>query len=274
MTEHGLPSTSPGHGEGAPEPAGARHAEGSEAPGASGDPGSRGGSGLGRWLWDWSRSVLIALLLFLVVRTFFVEAFQIPTSSMENTLLVGDFLLVNKVAYGAEIPGTPLQLPGYDRPERGDVVVFEPPPEAGQPPHTNYVKRIVGVPGDTLSMREGVLVRNGTAVPEPYAKRNGAADVRNPRFRWQRSHIPNVHARPRYRPSRDNWGPLVVPPEHYFVMGDNRENSEDSRYWGFVPANAIKGRPLIIYYSYDRRKPAALRWLTEIRWDRLLHTID
>lgn len=233
-----------------------------------------GGSGLGRWLWDWTRSVLIALLLFLVVRTFFVEAFQIPTSSMENTLLVGDFLLVNKVAYGAEIPGTPLHLPGYDRPERGDVVVFEPPPAAGQPAHTNYVKRIVGVAGDTLAMRDGVLYRNGAVVPEPYAKRNGAADVRNPRFRWQRSYIPNVHARPPYRPSRDNWGPLVVPPEHYFVMGDNRENSEDSRYWGFVEGDAIKGRPLIIYYSYDRRKPAALRWLTEIRWDRLLHTVN
>jgi hypothetical protein len=105
---------------------------------------------VGRWFWEWTKSILVAFLLFIFVRTFIVEAFQIPTASMENTLLVGDFLLVNKMVYGAEIPGTNLSLPSFDEPDRGDVVVFEPPPQAGQPPRTNYVKRIVGVPGDTL----------------------------------------------------------------------------------------------------------------------------
>ncbi|MDX1579839.1 MAG: signal peptidase I, partial [Gemmatimonadota bacterium] len=217
---------------------------------------------------------LIALVLFLFVRTFLIEAFQIPTSSMENTLLVGDFLLVNKVAYGAEIPGVEFELPGYDRPGRGDVVVFEPPEAAAQPPRTNYVKRIVGIPGDTLAMRDGVLYRNGVRVPEPYARRDGGSDVRNPRFRWQRRFLPDGGRSRRYRPSRDNWGPLVVPPDGYFVMGDNRENSEDSRYWGFVERDAIKGRPLLIYYSYDRRDAGSLRWLTRIRWERIFDAIQ
>ncbi|MCK5412253.1 MAG: signal peptidase I, partial [Gemmatimonadetes bacterium] len=114
-----------------------------------------------RWVWEWTKSILVAFVLFLVVRAFVVEAFQIPTASMEGTLLVGDFLLVNKMVYGAEIPGTRARLPALDRPDRGDIVVFEPPPSAGQPERTNYVKRIVGAPGDTLYMREGILYRNG-----------------------------------------------------------------------------------------------------------------
>ncbi|MFQ5689931.1 MAG: signal peptidase I [Gemmatimonadota bacterium] len=227
---------------------------------------------LGRWLWEWTKSIVVAFLLFLFVRTFLVEAFQIPTGSMENTLLVGDFLLVNKAVYGAEIPGTDMHLPAFDRPSRGDIIVFEPPPAAGQPPHTNYVKRIVGIAGDTLAMTGGALIRNGRRVPEPYVKRGRRiGDVRSPQFSWQRSYL--VGHRPRYRPTRDNWGPIVVPPHSLFVMGDNRVNSEDSRYWGFVPESSVKGRPLVIYYSYDRRKVVPFSWLTEIRWDRVLHGV-
>lgn len=229
---------------------------------------------VGRWFWEWTKSIFVAFLLFLFVRTFIVEAFQIPTASMENTLLVGDFLLVNKMAYGSEIPGTDLHLPGFDEPSRGDVVVFEPPAEAGQPPRTNYVKRIVGAPGDTLRMRDGKLHRNGVVVEEPYVKNGGPArDIRSSSFRWQYDFLIRDRLRGPYRPTRDNWGPLVIPEGRYFVMGDNRANSEDSRYWGFVPEEAIKGRPLIIYYSYDRKKVAPLRWLTEIRWHRILNTI-
>ncbi|MFQ5530436.1 MAG: signal peptidase I [Gemmatimonadota bacterium] len=234
-----------------------------------------GDGSVGRWMWEWTKSIAVAFALFLLVRTFVVEAFQIPTGSMENTLLVGDFLLVNKMVYGAEIPGTSVKLPAIDPPERGDIVVFEPPPRARQAAQTNYVKRIVGLPGDTLQMVDGVLYRNGAEVIEPYAKHSRPfEDPRSPQFDWQRSFlVENGRRAQQDRPTRDNWGAIVVPPENYFVMGDNRDNSEDSRYWGFVPAQAVKGRPLIIYYSYDRDQLAPFPWLTEIRWSRLLNTI-
>lgn len=235
------------------------------------EPGS-----VGRWLWEWTKSIAVAFVLFLVVRTFVVEAFQIPTGSMENTLLVGDFLLVNKMVYGAEIPGTSVRLPAFDPPEVGDIVVFEPPERAHQAENTNYVKRIVGLPGDTLQMVDGALYRNGAAVPEPYAKHSRPfEDPRSPQFDWQRSHLipDNGRRAQEYRPTRDNWGPIVVSPDSFFVMGDNRDNSEDSRYWGFVPADGVKGRPLVIYFSYDRNKMVPFPWLTEIRWGRILDPI-
>lgn len=229
---------------------------------------------VGRWMWEWTKSIFIALLLFLFVRTFMVEAFQIPTASMENTLLVGDFLLVNKMVYGAEIPGTDLQFPAFDEPSRGDVIVFEPPASANQPPRTNYVKRIVGVGGDVLSMRDGRLFVNDVEIEETYAKASRRfGDVPHSNFAWQREFLADGSSR-RYRPTRDNWGPLRVPEDHYFVLGDNRTNSEDSRYWGFVPREAVRGRPMIVYYSYERDDAATgMPWLTEIRWDRILHGI-
>ncbi|MEE9207568.1 MAG: signal peptidase I [Gemmatimonadota bacterium] len=230
---------------------------------------------VGRYLWEWTKSIAVAAVLFLVVRTFAIEAFQIPTGSMENTLLVGDFLLVNKMAYGAEIPGTSVRFPALDPPEVGDVVVFEPPPAAGQAARTNYVKRLVGMAGDTLMMVGGQLHRNGEAIPEPYARHTRPfEDPRSPRFNWQRKHLVSTGRRAQeYRPTRDNWGPIVVDEESVFVMGDNRDNSEDSRYWGFVNEDAIRGRPLVIYYSYDRNKMVPFPWLTEIRWTRLLDTV-
>lgn len=255
--------TETGSGEGAADPGSAEGA-------------ASAGAGVARWLWDWTKSIFVAFLLFLFIRAFVVEAFQIPTASMENTLLVGDFLLVNKMVYGAEIPGTEIHLPAFGEPGRGDIVVFEPPSGAAQPARTNYVKRVVGVPGDTLAMTGGVLYRNGRRVEEPYVK-NGprSRDLRSSDFDWQRSHLVERGRRVRpYRPTRDNWGPIVVPDDGYFVMGDNRHNSQDSRYWGYVPAEAIKGKPLIIYYSYDRRKLTPLRWLTEIRWNRLFATVE
>lgn len=220
----------------------------------------------GRWLWEWTKSILIALGLFLVIRTFLVEAFRIPTGSMENTLLVGDFLLVNKAVYGAQVPGTHVRLPSFDHPERWDVIVFLPPHE----PDKNYVKRLVGLPGDTIMMRDKVLHLNGEPRMEPYVRSSDPhGDIYVPSMLWQLDYVPSATAAAPRRPTRDNWGPLVVPEHKFFVLGDNRDDSEDSRYWGFVEESAIRGRPFMIYYSFEPRALRPFPWLTEIRWQRI-----
>lgn len=229
-----------------------------------------------RWGWEWAKILATTLLLFVFIRSFVVEAFQIPTASMETTLLVGDFLLVNKAAYGAEVPGTGWEVPALDRPEVGEVVVFRPPRSTGQPPEARFVKRIVGAPGDTLVMREGTLWRNGRKLEEPYARhvRTGG-DPYSPRFEWQERYlVGGGESGHPYRPTRDHWGPVSVPADSFFVLGDNRDNSEDSRYWGFVPRDAIEGRPLFIYFSYDRETPEPLPWMRGVRWGRLFEPIE
>ena len=238
--------------------------------------------GLLSFLWEWFRSVMIALVLFFLVRSFFVEAFKIPTGSMEGTLLVGDFLLVNKLVYGAEVPFTKVKLPAMRTPERGDVIVFQWPVDRTK----NFVKRIVGMPGDTLEMRAGDLVRNGKPLTETYVSHTSpGSDVSDDEFNWQLAYLLNpshpvadaprnpigvstLEARPGYHPSRNNWGPLVVPKGNYFVLGDNRDNSLDSRYWGFVADSLVRGRPLVVYYSYNPDGAVKLDWLTRIRWKR------
>ncbi|HEX6926385.1 MAG TPA: signal peptidase I [Longimicrobiaceae bacterium] len=228
---------------------------------------SRGTMSRGRWMWEGIKAVSTAILLFLIIRTFIVEAFKIPTGSMENTLLVGDFLLVNKAAYGAEIPITGTRIPGYTEPKRQDVVVFLPPHD----PTKNYVKRIVGLPGDTLEMRDKVLFVNGEPLIEPYVRhRDPFTDPADARMRWQADYLVEGKVRRKdYRPTRDNWGPIVVPPGKYFALGDNRDHSEDSRYWGFLSAESIRGRPMFVYYSFARDPLHPLSWLTDIRWARI-----
>lgn len=222
-----------------------------------------------RVAWEWTKSIAVAFVLFLVIRTFLVQAFKIPTGSMEDTLLIGDFLLVNKAVYGAQVPGTHYRLPGYRHIRHGDIVVFTyPDPYNEYDPDPDYVKRVVGLPGDTLAMRDRTLIRNGVSVREPYVQHvDGLDDQYRPQFAWQREHLPPGADPERYRPSRDNWGPIVVPPGHYFAMGDNRDNSADSRYWGFVREEAIKGKPLIVYFSKDSRNP--ILWISEIRFGRI-----
>jgi signal peptidase I len=221
--------------------------------------------GLLAGVWDWTRSILVAFALFLVIRTFLVEAFKIPTSSMENTLLVGDFLLVNKAVYGAEIPGTTVRLPAFASPSRGDVVVFNPPHD----PAKNYVKRLVGLPGDTLQMLDKELHVNGAPLQEPYVRFiDQGGDAVHPAMRWQSNHL-IASTSPAYQPTRDNWGPLVVPEDRFFMLGDNRDNSEDSRYWGFVARDAIRGRPWFVYYSFDSGRTGGAPWLRFVRWDRI-----
>jgi signal peptidase I len=225
-----------------------------------------------RGIREWTSLLVVTLVLFVLLRLFVVEAFTIPTASMERTLLVGDFLLVNKTLYGAEVPGTDVRIPAIREPRRGDVIVFRPPHD----PHRDYVKRIVGMPGDTLSMRHKTLVVNGVPQDEPYARYlDGRSDAVHPKMRWQSDHLAAAgSAHGRYVPSRDNWGPIVVPPDRYFVLGDNRDNSEDSRYWGFVGREDIEGHPWLVYFSVrhprDRRSGEGEGVLLErIRWSRI-----
>ncbi len=218
-----------------------------------------------QWL-EWAKSFQIAILLSLVVRSFFVEAFRIPSGSMERTLLVGDFLLVNKLVYGAEVPFTGKRLPALRQPTRGDIMVFQWPED----PEKNFVKRLVGVPGDTLQMLDGALFVNGLKQPEPYVVHSDpGGDPAGEEFRWQRGYLVAATLGQHYHPSRNNWGPIIVPPRNYFVLGDNRDNSLDSRYWGFVPDTLVRGRPLFVYYSYAPDSTDRFAWLTRIRWWRL-----
>jgi signal peptidase I len=219
------------------------------------------------FLWEWTKIFAVSVMLFGIIRTFFVEAFKIPSGSMENTLQVGDFLLVNKLVYGAEVPFTHRRLPRLRDPQRGDVIVFEYPED----PTKNFVKRLVGLPGDTVEMRTGVLIRNGKLVAERYVEHTDPdIDPAPEDFRWQRDFVVRRPGNTEgYHPSRNNWGPLVVPNAKYFVLGDNRDNSLDSRYWGFVPDSLVKGRPFVIYYSYAPDTVDAFAWLTHIRWTRL-----
>lgn len=219
------------------------------------------------FFWEWTKIFAVSVLLFFFIRTFFVEAFKIPSGSMERTLLVGDFLLVNKLAYGAEVPLTHTRLPKVRAPRHGDVIVFEWPVDRSK----NFVKRLVGLPGDTLEMREGKLLRNGASLREGYVWHTELDGDPSPdEFRWQRDYlVKTAAASVGYHPSRNNWGPLIVPSGNYFVLGDNRDNSLDSRYWGFVPDSLLKGRPFVIYYSYAPDTVNDFAWLTRIRWTRL-----
>jgi signal peptidase I len=229
-------------------------------------------SRIARGLFEWAKSVSLAVLLFLVLRAFLVEAFKIPSGSMEGTLLVGDFLLVNKMVYGAEVPFTGKRLPAIRVPRNGDVLVFQWPND----PTKNFVKRLVGVPGDTLAMERGVLVRNGARLDEQYTRHlEPNYDPTTDDFEWQRYFLtPGAKKGRTYRPSRNNWGPLVVPSRHYFVLGDNRDNSLDSRYWGFVPDTLVRGSPLFVYYSYVPDSARSFDWLRHVRWKRLFSRIQ
>jgi signal peptidase I len=217
---------------------------------------------------EWIKSLAIALVIFLFLRTFLIEAFRIPSGSMENTLLIGDFLFVNKALYGAEIPLTGVRLPAFREPHRDDLVIFK----SVEEPRLTVVKRVVGMPGDTLGMEDDRLIVNGLPADEPFVIRTDPlADHEDPKMRaWQTRYLVADRDPADYRPTLKNWGPIVVPPDSFFVMGDNRDNSYDSRYWGYLGRDRIRGRPLIIYFSYDKNGVLPLPFLTAIRWNRLL----
>ncbi|MCA9739335.1 MAG: signal peptidase I [Gemmatimonadetes bacterium] len=219
--------------------------------------------------WEWAKSGLFAFALFLVMRTFLLQTFVITSGSMENTLLVGDYLIVNRAAIGSRLPftGEPgLRIPGYSHAERGDVIVFDPPHEQ----ELKLVKRLIGMPGDTLEMRDKALYRNGVLQDEPYVRHDDpAGDDSHPWMRWQLDYLAPGVDRNAYRPTRDTWGPIVVPEDRYFMLGDNRDRSLDSRYWGLLEGWRLEGRASRIYYSYDKQSLKPFRFFREVRAGRI-----
>ena len=208
---------------------------------------------------EYFESIVIAVILALFIRTFVVQAFKIPTGSMEENLLIGDHLLVNKFIFGPT--RTPLErvlLPiGTIR--RGNVIVFKYPEE----PERDFIKRVIGLPGEQIEVRHKRVYVNGTLLDEPYAY-----------YLEEPPPMPHEMDPGDRQPSngdpRDSYGPVTVPPKHCFVMGDNRDNSQDSRYWGFLPRDYVKGRALVIYWSYEAEGGNVL---TGTRWKRLLHQV-
>lgn len=182
-------------------------------------------------------AVLIAFLIALVIRTFVLQAFKIPSGSMLSTLQIGDHILVNKVFMGTpvDIPFTNINLfrmPGFKKPQRGDIVVFKYPED----PKRDFIKRVIAVAGDTVEARDKIVYVNGHKLIEPYTQ-----------------HV-DPEIRPKGADPRDNFGPTMVPKESVFVMGDNRDQSYDSRFWGFVDMSQIKGNAVVIYWSWDSSK--------------------
>uniref|UniRef100_A0A7C4JRX5 Signal peptidase I n=1 Tax=Thermodesulfobacterium geofontis TaxID=1295609 RepID=A0A7C4JRX5_9BACT len=180
-------------------------------------------------LWDWTKSLLIALILALFIRAFIVQAYKIPSGSMIPTLLIGDYLLVNKLAYGIKNPIKDDFIYFWKLPKRQEIVVFTYP----QNKKLDFIKRVIGLPGDTVQIVNKKVYVNGKLLKEPYVQFSD----------------PEIY--PQEISPRDNYGPIKVPPEHIFVLGDNRDQSYDSRFWGFVPVKYLKGKALIIYFSWD-----------------------
>ncbi len=225
---------------------------------------------LGKLL-EWVKAAAWALGIWLVLSTFLVQAYFIPSPSMETTLLVGDVLFVNKFLFGAKLPFIDANLPAVREPRHGDIVVFMSPIE-----DSILVKRLIGVGGDTLEMRHGALYRNGQSMQEPYAQQLSPDNtlVGDPRTRQEMLVLQKGHyigSDPNYLPDVHDWGPIVVPRDSLWMMGDNRDMSKDSRFWGFVPRKNVRGTPIIIYYSWDAGSYRPLPFFTATRWGRIFH---
>jgi signal peptidase I len=219
---------------------------------------------------EYLESVVVAVILALFIRTFVVQAFKIPTGSMETNLLIGDHLLVNKLIYSPSLVPLESKLLAKKEIERGHVVVFKFPED----PARDFIKRVIGLPGETLEIRDKVVHIDGKPLEEPYA-----------RFLEPPLRRDDPEYGLRSEGTRDNWGPQVVPAGHLFVMGDNRDNSRDSRFWGFLPRDQVKGRALLVYWSYEASREEYHRtgyvdWARDTvaafgktRWRRFFHVI-
>ncbi len=193
-------------------------------------------------------AILVAIVLALFIRTFVVQAFKIPSGSMLNTLQIGDHILVNKFIYGVRLPFAGTVLVPVSDPDRGDIVVFKFPED----PKKDFIKRVVAVAGDTVEVRDKRVYVNGELQNHDYA----------------------IHLDPhiqRVERNRDNLGPIAVPKDSLFVMGDNRDYSYDSRFWGFVDMDEIKGKAFMIYWSWDKENDGS--WIDYVRWDRIFNIL-
>jgi signal peptidase I len=202
---------------------------------------------------EYFESILVAVVLALFVRTFVFQAFKIPTGSMKPNLLVGDHLLVNKFIFAPTATALERALLPMRDIRRGEIIVFKFPEE----PERDFIKRVIGLPGDTIELRNQTVFINGEALTEPYAHYlfppadEGQADSFD---------------------IRRKYGPVTVPDGHYFMMGDNRDDSQDSRFWGFLPQSYVKGRALFIYWSFDTPDDGSAGGFAP-RWGRLFHQI-
>jgi signal peptidase I len=189
-------------------------------------------------------AIIVAVILALFIRTFVVQAFKIPSGSMKNTLLVGDHILVNKFIYGIKLPFIDKTIIPIENPKRGDIIVFQFPDD----PSKDFIKRVIGIGGDVIEIRNKKLFVNGILVP----------------------HKHGIYKDPRVYPAslqpRDNFGPITVPKGKLFVMGDNRDFSYDSRFWGFVDLSAVRGEAFIVYWSWDKND-------FSVRWNRIGHIL-
>ncbi|MGO9604184.1 MAG: signal peptidase I [Candidatus Binataceae bacterium] len=220
---------------------------------------------------QYAESIGVALILAIVMRSSFVQAYVIPSESMEPTILVGDHILVNKVAYGLRIPDSiaGLPVPGLSTGvyllhlapiHRGDIIVFESPRDRG----VDLIKRVIGVPGDRIQVINGIVWRNGAPIPDPHAYFAPRETAHSP-F----SPTDNFPPRDPRHPDIDP-GPVVVPPGKFFAMGDHRDDSFDSRFWGFADQNDVEGRALAIYFSWNHDGPGML----PVRWNRFGQVLD
>ncbi|SDN67550.1 signal peptidase I . Serine peptidase. MEROPS family S26A [Desulfonauticus submarinus] len=192
----------------------------------------------GKWqkiVAEYLEAFAVAFILAFLIRAFVIQAFKIPSGSMLDTLQIGDHLLVNKFIYGLRIPFTDKFIVKFSDPKFQDIIVFEYPLD----PSKDFIKRVIGLPGDKIQVINKIVYRNGKKLIEPYVK----------------------HTDPNIIPTRDNFGPITVPEGKYFVMGDNRDESYDSRFWGFVDRNKILGKAFIIYWSWQG--------FSNIRWNRI-----
>ena len=193
---------------------------------------------------EYAESLLIAAAIALLVRGFVVQAFRIPSGSMEPTLLVGDHLLVSRLSYEMKLPFTDIVLLDLGKPKRGDVVVFRYPEDRSK----DFIKRVIGVGGDTVQIRDKVVYVNGQRLKDSHASFQDKAVI------------------PGNLSPRDNFGPVTVPRDSFFVMGDNRDRSYDSRFWGFVKKDDLIGRALVLYFSLNGRPDDLLH---VVRWERI-----
>jgi len=200
---------------------------------------------------EYIESILLAVVLALVLRTSVVQGYHVPSGSMEDTILQGDVFLGNKFLYGIRIPLTDMRLPAIRDPKPGDIVIFR----SLEEPSKNLVKRCVAVGGQTVEIRDKVLYVDGKRSLFP-----------------ETGKFVDRRTLPRTMSLRDNYGPITVPPGHFFMMGDNRDNSYDSRFWGPVPQEHIRAKAMILYFSWDKQAPL---WdiTHKIRWGRIAHVL-